>query len=151
MNERYKAQTRVRIEPITINVSELEVDNSNLPTESKLLKKLALVGAKDEGMQPHEFLKHIMNGHPVKQKSLVTTYNAAGVEQDKVLIEEDIYPSLEVRLEAAKCAAPYYAPKLSAQAISFTDESKNKDVKTLTDEELMKIIHDIEEQKKLVP
>lgn len=65
------------------------------------------------GMLPHEFLLAVTRGEAV----------------------DGYVPSFAERLEAAKAAAPFYAPKLSAMEATLT----RKSFVEMTDEELMAI------------
>ena len=74
-----------------------------------------------EEFQPHKWLSDIASGNSVLQKKWSVKYYSfgprAGQIKSKELIEEEIYPSFQERLEAAKVAAPYFSPKLSTQKI----------------------------------
>ena len=70
---------------------------------------------------PHEFLLRISRGEPVIQKSFKIKYFTngprAGEFKSKELIEEEVYPTLTERMDAAKIAAPYFTPKLATSTI----------------------------------
>lgn len=58
--------------------------------------------------QPHEFLLRVMRGESFTEKRM---------DQFGVLSTVEVYPSLQLRMEAAKLAAPYYAPRLQAATL----------------------------------
>lgn len=78
---------------------------------------------------PHEILLRAANGEAFTQRRLYPSchqegYSAEeGAEKDSEWVEEVYYPSVTEQLDAAKTAAPYYAPRLSAQAISQGKET----------------------------
>lgn len=61
--------------------------------------------ATGDGMLPHEFLLKIVRGEPIFRKEV---HPVTGQE---VVIQEQY--DFEARKDAAKAAAPYYAPKIS--------------------------------------
>lgn len=61
-------------------------------------------GARMSGELPHEFLLRVVRGELIRQKSL---------NDDGTVKESYLVPTMEMRLEAAKSAAPYFAPKIS--------------------------------------
>jgi hypothetical protein len=71
---------------------------------SKRLEDKIVEAAASEGELPHEFLLRIMRGGVVPQD--VINVKTGEVEQVFSI------PSLEQRIDAAKAAAPYFAPKL---------------------------------------
>lgn len=83
--------------------------------------------AKTDGyLLPHEILLKAANGECFKQKKLHITYYRSGPhkgqEKSREWIEEDYWPTVHEQIDAAKAAAPYYAPRLAAQTIG-TDEN----------------------------
>lgn len=87
---------------------------------------LAIVTAKARaaamlvGLLPHEWLLAVSRGEPMLQKSWRIKYDKNGKELSRVLVEEQFYADFPMRLDAAKCAAPFYAPKLAVQNISMS-------------------------------
>ena len=69
----------------------------------------------ESGLLPHEFLLMVARGEPIKH-----TLQA----EDGNISEVEVYPSLEWRIDAAKAAANYFAPKLAIQSVSV--ERKNE-------------------------
>lgn len=60
--------------------------------------------AKATGLLPHEFLLSVARGEPVYKTIALPDGSTKRVQEDY---------GLPVRLDAAKAAAPYYAPKIS--------------------------------------
>lgn len=74
--------------------------------------------AKATGLLPHEWLLKVSRGEPIEQSHWKETHNAKGEVTSKVLVTGMVYPDIVMRIDAAKAAAPYYAPKLATQIIS---------------------------------
>jgi len=91
--------------------SKVEKEKS-LNSSKRVLKQAREESIKDN-ILPHEWLLRVMLGKPVKQCKYQITYNAQGNEIHRELIEEDYYADFETRFEAAKAAAPFFAPKHS--------------------------------------
>lgn len=72
---------------------------------------------KQEGLLPHEWLVKIMSGDPIKQRVYTGTYESGPRKGKPIYVEIDYYPSFDERVEAAKAAAPYLAPRLQAMAV----------------------------------
>ena len=93
--------------------------------------------AMKSGMLPHEWLLKVARGEPITHKYYRTTVDRRGKET-KELVEEEVYADFATRVDAAKAAAPYFAPKLSAQTVSIPEpvqlEHSNK---TLSKDELL--------------
>ena len=69
--------------------------------------------ALSQGVLPHEWLLHIMHGNPVLQCKF---------NKDLAMWEEvRVYPSLRIRIDCAKHAAPYFAPKLISKDITHSE------------------------------
>jgi hypothetical protein len=84
-------------------------------------------------IQPHEWLKSVMLGAGVEQTYVDGETNA--------VCTEIVYPKIELRMEAAKASAPYFAPKLVSQKI----EASVRPYENLTDEELLAKLAEKEE------
>ena len=67
------------------------------------------------GLLPHDFLLSVMNGNPVQHLK-------KNKETGKVK-EITVYPNFRTRMDAAKYAAPFFAPKLLSKDVSKTEES----------------------------
>lgn len=88
----------------------------------KTVKQQAIEAAQKSGVLPHEWLLNVMRGEPIMQKRLVEyTDGQSGITALRV-IEEPYYPPPEFRLEAAKAAAPYYAPKLAVKVVENAEK-----------------------------
>jgi len=91
------------------------------PASKTKIKAKAKEMAKATGELPHEWLLKIAEGHIVKQKQLVITLYKSGPnkgeEKSREWIDRDYYPTFHERVDAAKAAAPFYAPKLATQTI----------------------------------
>ena len=68
--------------------------------------------AKKSGLLPHEWLLQVARGEPV----LHHVINAKGKYEETL-----VYPPMDMRIDAAKAAAPYYAPKLAIKLVNPTD------------------------------
>jgi hypothetical protein len=71
------------------------------------------------GLLPHEWLLKVSRGEPVEQKRWKVTYDKLGNEKSHELVVEQYYADFCTRVDAAKAAAPFYAPKLAAQTVSL--------------------------------
>jgi hypothetical protein len=76
---------------------------------------------------PHEILLRVANGGGVLQRKLEVTYYAEGPqrgqEKCREWVVEEYFPSFVERLDAAKAAAPYYAPRLASQTLAATHDT----------------------------
>lgn len=64
----------------------------------------ARTAARDSGLLPHEILLDMARGNPQVLKV---------VKSDGEVEEKQVSVSMEQRMDAAKAASPYYAPKIS--------------------------------------
>lgn len=82
------------------------------------LTRQARIEAAKTGELPHEWLLRISRGGAIKQHRLVVEYyktgERRGKEKSRKWVEEDYYPLFTERLDAAKVAASYYAPRIAA-------------------------------------
>jgi hypothetical protein len=99
---------------------------------SKVTAK-AKQAAMETGLLPHEWLLKVSRGEGIIHKRWVVKHDAKGNVRSRELIEEEIYSDFATRLDAAKAAAPFYAPKLAAQTVSLGDGNSNAVAKALTD------------------
>lgn len=76
--------------------------------------------AMETGLLPHEWLLKVSRGEPIEQKRWVIKYDAKGNEKGRELITEEVYADFPTRIDAAKAASPYYAPRLAVQNVSIT-------------------------------
>lgn len=107
------------------------IEPKRLPPKTNITDKIT--PPTDGEQLPHEFLRDVANGKQFKVKKLVVTlYNNGprhGQEKSREWTEEDYWPSMPERVDAAKAAAPYFAPRLSAQNVSLN----NNPLKSLAD------------------
>lgn len=88
----------------------------NKPNETMVDAKESVI---DTGLLPHEWLREVALGNGVEQKRWSIKYDLKGEEISRELITEIIYAQFTVRIDAAKAAAPYYAPRLASQLVSI--------------------------------
>jgi hypothetical protein len=79
--------------------------------------------AMETGLLPHEWLLKVSRGEGIKHKRWVIKYDTKGKEVSRDLIEEEIYADFPTRIDAAKAASPFYAPKLAVQTVSLNGNS----------------------------
>ena len=89
---------------------------------SKVTAK-AKQAAMETGLLPHEWLLKVSRGEGITHKRWVIKYDAKGKELSRELVEEEVYTDFSTRLDAAKAASPFYAPKLATQTISVGTNS----------------------------
>lgn len=90
-----------------------------------LKRKAEIIAYESNGtLNPHEWLKQVMDGAGVEQVF-------RDVQTGEFYIET-CFPGTELRMEAAKAAAQYYAPKLVSQKI----DASVRQYEDMTDEEL---------------
>ena len=88
------------------------------PGSVNKLAKESIIAAKATGILPHEWLLNIVRGEPVEQKRWKIERDENGKEISRELVVEIVYPDFPVRMDAAKAASPYYAPRLATQTVS---------------------------------
>jgi len=91
---------------------------------------MAKITAKKLARMPHEFLVAIMEGEEQFNDRVFSP-----VAKKFLLVRR--YPTLAERIDAAKAAAPYYAPKLGMQ---LTDPTGLSDIQNLSQEALQERI-----------
>lgn len=69
-----------------------------------------LGGVKDAKELPHEFLLRVMQGEKFLERKITP---------DGAEMEFYVYPTLAMRMEAAKLAAPYTAPRLASTTVDL--------------------------------
>src|SRR3990167_3405056 len=89
---------------------------------SKVTAK-AKQAAMETGLLPHEWLLMVSRGEGIKHKRWVVKYDAKGNEKSRDLVEEEVYADFPTRIDAAKAAAPFYAPRLAVQTVSVSGNS----------------------------
>lgn len=96
--------------------------------------KNVIDSAASSGLLPHEWLLKVARGEPVLHRRWKITYHQkTGVELSREVVEETFYADFPVRVEAAKAAAPYYAPRLATQTVTVQG---NVGLTKLSDDEL---------------
>lgn len=66
---------------------------------------------------PHEWLRDLALGNPVRQRRVEIVRNDRGEIVDRVCFEELSYPTLKTRIRCATAAAPFFAPRLSSARV----------------------------------
>jgi hypothetical protein len=86
------------------------------------VKQEAIKRAKETGKLPHEILLDMARGEKFETKRRVVYYYKSGPNKGMIKeiewVDEEYYPSFSDMMEAAKAAASYYAPRLSAQQVT---------------------------------
>lgn len=85
-------------------------------TKTKAVKQLR-AEAVATGLLPHEWLLRVSRGEAVPVRRWAIKYGKDGREVSRTLVEEEAYADLGVRIECAKAAAPFYAPRLATQTV----------------------------------
>lgn len=70
------------------------------------------------GLLPHEWLLSVARGDPIAHKRWDILLDENDKEISRELIEEVYYADFSTRVDAAKAAAPFYAPKLATQTVT---------------------------------
>ena len=76
--------------------------------------------AAESGLLPHEWLLKVSRGEGIEHTRWNITRDEDGNEISRELVSEIVYAEFPIRIDAAKAASPFYAAKLTAQAISIT-------------------------------
>jgi len=71
------------------------------------------------GLLPHEWLLKVARGEPIPHKQWKIIYDKKGNELSRELVEVEVYADFATRIDAAKAAAPYYAPRLATQQVKL--------------------------------
>lgn len=91
--------------------------------------------AAQTGLLPHEWLLKVSRGEPIEQKRWQVVFDSQGREVARELVVEEYYADFSTRVDAAKAAAPFYAPKLAAQTMTV-GMSGTMGLHNLSEEEL---------------
>jgi hypothetical protein len=83
-------------------------------TNKQSKASIAKARATADGELPHEWLLRIMRGEKM-EVALESKSAVDGTPAEQVIVS--VIPTLEDRIKAAIAAAPFYAPKLAAQAL----------------------------------
>lgn len=89
---------------------------------AKDLSSQAISDAKAMGLLPHEWLLKLMHGEPVRHHQWKVVYDELGNEKRRELQEVMVYADFATRVEAAKAAAPFFAPRLATQHVVVDDK-----------------------------
>lgn len=84
------------------------------------ITKMAREAAIKTGLLPHEWLLKVARGEGIEHKRWVETTDARTNVVTRQLVSEVVYAAFDERIDAAKAAAPYYAPRLVAQQVDVT-------------------------------
>jgi hypothetical protein len=84
---------------------------------SKITQK-AREAAMETGLLPHEWLLKVSRGEPIEQKRFIVKHDKTGKEISRELVTEEVCADFPTRIDAAKAAAPFYAPKLAVQQVN---------------------------------
>lgn len=91
--------------------------------------------AAESGLLPHEWLLKVSRGEGIEQKRWKIEYYKsgpkAGTEKSRELITEVVYADFPTRIDAAKAAAPFYAPKFAVQSVKVSPDSGDAVAETL--------------------
>lgn len=104
------------------------------PGYKKTMTELSRIEAKLEGILPHEWLLKVVRGDPILQRYVVDVVDKQGAVIGQEVHEKEVYPDIAMRHDAAKAAAPYYAPRLATQVITL--RGREDVINSLTDEQL---------------
>lgn len=85
-----------------------------------ILSRDARIAAHAAGILPHEWLLKVSRGEPVEHKRWKVKLDSEGNEVSRELISEEFYADFPTRIDAAKSAAPFYAPRLAVQNVSIS-------------------------------
>lgn len=111
-----------------------------------IIDQLSKIEAKLAGILPHEWLLKVMQGEPITQKYVVPVLDKSGVVIGQEVHEKEIYPDFDMRHEAAKAAAPYYAPRLATQVVTI--RGREDMLNQMTDEQIDAAIRALTEPQK---
>lgn len=76
------------------------------------------IAAAESGLLPHEWLLKVSRGDGILHHRVVIKYDRTGKEIERTVVEEVVYADFTTRVDAAKAAAPFFAPKLAVQTIT---------------------------------
>lgn len=79
------------------------------------------VAAKESGLLPHEWLLKVARGEGIEHTFYKIEYDKNGIEKSRKIVTELYFADMSTRMDAAKAAAPYYAPKLALQQIQVNN------------------------------
>ena len=112
------------------------------PGAKKIMSELSQAEAKLAGILPHEWLLAVVRGDPIEQRYTFDVLDKAGAVIGQEVGVRTVYPTLDMRHDAAKAAAPYYAPRLATQVITL--RGREDVLNQLTDDQLDDAIKQLE-------
>lgn len=77
--------------------------------------------AAETGLLPHEWLLKVSRGEGIEHTYYKIEYNKNGTVKEKKIVTELVFADFATRIDAAKAAAPYYAPKLALQQVNVNN------------------------------
>lgn len=111
------------------------------PGVKKAMTDLARAEAKLNGILPHEWLLNVVRGEPIEQMYLQDVIDEHGVIIGQEVKTMMVYPPLDMRVDAAKAVAPYYAPRLATQVITL--RGREDMLNSMTDEQIEATIKEL--------
>jgi hypothetical protein len=112
------------------------------PGSKLLMSQLSQAEAKLAGILPHEWLLKVVRGDPIEQSYTVDVLDKKGQIIGQEVMTKTVYPDLQMRHDAAKAAAPYYAPRLATQMVTLHQTSQQYpliDTKQLSPSQLLEL------------
>lgn len=88
------------------------------PGSTNRVTVAAREAARETGLLPHEWLLKVSRGEPIEQKRWKDVLDGEGNVVDREVVTEVVYADFGTRMDAAKAAAPFYAPRLATQTVS---------------------------------
>lgn len=88
------------------------------PGSTNRVTVAAREAARETGLLPHEWLLKVSRGEPIEQKRWKDVLDEEGNVVDREVVTEVVYADFGTRMDAAKAAAPFYAPRLATQTVS---------------------------------
>lgn len=94
----------------------------------QIVSNQARAEAAATGLLPHEWLLKVARGEPIPHKQWKVVYDKKGNELSRELVEVEVYADFATRIDAAKAAAPYYAPRLATQQVKVEQQANSSGV-----------------------
>lgn len=94
----------------------------------QIVSNQARAEAAAAGLLPHEWLLKVARGEPIPHKQWKVVYDKKGNELSRELVEVEVYADFATRIDAAKAAAPYYAPRLATQQVKVEQQANSSGV-----------------------
>jgi len=104
-----------------------ESEKTEQEKAERKLRSQVRQAAAESGMLPHEILLQAARGEVFRIKQLKIVYYGSGPnkgeEKSREWVDVDYHPSYQERIDAAKSAAPYFAPRLATQIMQIGDKT----------------------------